>query len=1744
MSSLLENNGSGNRASANYQVVADVITSQPCENSVSFNYSVECRAVAPLPGGISCGIYINSDEAITAATSVDLGLVCSSPSGCSKVKVSNNGVGWSEPYDYATSMPWQLANNDGERQVFVKFMNGYGVWSGVCHDSIMLDTTAPLVTISPTGDTYMNGQSVALTASEQGAIYYTIDDSDPSDTSPQYTTPLAISADSTIKSFAVDVAGNAGPVASESYTICTGSNMSISGVVKDATLNNKGMGYVVVTLNSGHTATTTAAGNYSFTNLPRGNYRIESITTVTPGYMTYQKELELCKTSIANEDIILSRPDTVFGFSSNSGYGDGPVNTATGNYVYANADLQIPGRGVPFSFVRAYNSQDGTDGPFGIGWTHSYNVHLAVSADNEVTVRLGDGKAETWTPDGSGGYTPRYGVFSSLTKNGDNTYTIRQKDMTEYNFNGDNRIASIVDAHGNRILFNYEGGILTSITDTVDRTISISYDTFGHITRLLDPLGRSVNYVYDGSGDLVNVLDLGGNSTAYTYDTNHQILTITDPLNHIAVSNTYDEQKRVVSSQRDAIGAETLYSYDGVNKSTTVTDPYGNTSYHYYNEYLQLVREVDALGHEATYAYDDRGNLVSAVDKRGNETTYAYDANGNVLTKTEPLGRVTSALYDANNNPTSKADAKGNTTLYTYDPTNGNLLSEEDALHVVTAYTYDQYGQVLTETYAVGTTLETVTSFEYDQASGDLVAVQDVQGNRSTSTYDAVGRKLTENHPLGRSKAYDYDAMDRLLSITDALGKTTSFTYDANGNKVQHVDAKGNISSFAYDAKNRLISRTSAEGRTESYQYDKMDRRVALTDPMGRTTQTIYDALGNVIQRIDPVGNSARHEYDANGNRVKTVDAKGNVTTFVYDALNRLVSITEPLGVTESYAYDVNGNRLTVTDAQSHLTTYTFDARDRLKTVADHLGNSVTNEYDELGRFIRVTDAKNKQTNFSYDSLGRLVQVVDAEGGVVAATYDALGNRLTLTDTRSNTTEYSYDDLNRLLSESDPLGNSVSMEYDVLGNLAALTEADNRTTTYSYDKDNRLVSMIYPGAASTATYSYDANGNRLSVVDGMGTTIYSYDELNQVAAVTDPFGQTVGYTYDPNGNRSSTRYPGNRSVYYYFDAQDRLTRVEDWGGIATSYQYDTLGRLSGMTMGNEATVAYSYDDANRLIAKTDLDAHGSLVAGYILTIDSNGNRTGLEMEQPLLPMIADSNDSFIHNEANQLSTSNGKTYNHDVMGNRTRQDDGVKAINYSYNDDGLLDRVVDGATVYEYHYNSAGHRLSSVMNSTETRYLLDTNGGMEYVLAEMDGSNNAYRYYVYGDGLLYSIDAATGTRHYYHYDPIGSTVAITDKDGIEVNQYAYLPYGKPAAVVDSADSNPFRYIGKFGVMQEPTGMQFMRARFYDPDTRRFMSKDPVKGDMKDSQTLNQYSYAKGNPITYIDPDGEFAWVVFVPIVTGIVGGISTTTKYLKNNEDATFGGAAKAFALGGVGGVAAGIGAMLGPVGGLVGGLTAVAFEKSAERSLRAPTGDEVLGDVPDFIAGGVIGAASGSLLKIRGRLPTHLKTMFYGKHATHLFSSLVGELASKAIITGLTSGSDAEKTVEILVEEMMSGSVSTAAEVKTPSEIAVVSMMSEKKERSWAEIRELTRQRREEQRFVAEQRRLESKLRKRARAEAKKDRQEERERMRREKDRLERELYAQLTSLYSKHHVLIQELSSRPAFNSGNRNRVGAYGN
>ena len=175
---------------------------------------------------------------------------------------------------------------------------------------------------------------------------------------------------------------------------------------------------------------------------------------------------------------------------------------------------------------------------------------------------------------------------------------------------------------------------------------------------------------------------------------------------------------------------------------------------------------------------------------------------------------------------------------------------------------------------------------------------------------------------------------------------------------------------------------------------------------------------------------------------------------------------------------------------------------------------------------------------------------------------------------------------------------------------------------------------------------------------------------------------------------------------------------------------------------------------------------------------------------------------------------------------------------------------IGGTTPCQYSHDGVGNRLEAILDGVTTRYIYDVSGNL---LAEADEHNTIIRYYIHGLGLLAMVTLSNDL-YCYHFNVIGNTIATTDQSQQIVNKYAYFPFGIITNAV-GAVPQPFKYVGQHGVMTEPNGLQYMRARYYDSEIGRFLNKDLILGEDTDPRSLHRYVYVMNRPVGMVDVSG-------------------------------------------------------------------------------------------------------------------------------------------------------------------------------------------------------------------------------------------------------------------------------------------------
>jgi large repetitive protein len=1103
--------------------------------------------------------------------------------------------------------------------------------------------------------------------------------------------------------------------------------------------------------------------------------------------------------------------------------------------------------------------------------------------------------------------------FASALFNG--PLVLTTKDGFAYDIDASSGLlSSVTDTHGNTLTFSDSG-----IVSSAGPRVTFERDPQNRIVAVIDPSGQKITYQYDAAGNLTSVTDRAGNTTQFQYTAPrpHYLTKVIDPLGHTGLRADYDDQGRLVSLT-DATGQTSQMIYDPTHSTETVYDQLGNPTTYVYDDRGNIVTEVDASGGVSQRTFDAAGNLLTETDPLGRTTTFTYDASGNRLTQTDPLGNVTRYTYQSiprqaglgfSLPPLSVqatlTDPVGNVTKNTYDA-QGSPLSTIDALGHVTYFTYNAAGNPTSVKDANGSTI----LFTYDSA-GHAISETDALANVTSYTYDANGNQLTETTklttPLGERTlvtTYAYDADGRLISVTDPEGGVTKTEYDAAGNMTATVDALGRRTEYQYDDRGELVGTTNPDGTTTAIEYDAAGHKTADIDEAGRRTTYKYDVLGRLIETDypdatpnDPTDNPrTKIEYDAAGEVTAQVDERGNRTEFTYDKDGRQTSIKDALGNVTSFAYDAAGQLVSQTDALGHTTRFVFDAAGRLVETDYPDGSKSTATFDPAGRVTARTDQAGLSTHYEYDKVGRLTAVVDALGQRTSYAYDEAGDLVSQTDANGKITRYEYDGLGRRTATVLPLGERSTTAYDKDGEVLSTTDYNGTTINRQYDSRGRLTEEDFADGTSIK-FTYTPTGQRQTVTDASGVTRYTYDARDELLSRTDPDGTQISYTYDTAGNRISVTTPAGTATYS-FDALNRVATVTDPNAGVTSYTYDAAGNLTHTTMPNGTSETRQYDSLNQLVYLEN-DGPTGVISSFRYTLDADGNRTKVVENTGRTVLYAyDALARLTSESITDAALGNRMiTYTYDAVGNRLSLNDSATGLTsytydsndrlltetlagqttiYNYDDNGnmlskvtsAIDQVLyqwdarnvlieavltDGSGTHrtDYGYNADGIRVSQTADGAETRYLLDTVRPYPQVLLEYRPSGPVLASYVYGNGLIEQ--KRGGVLSYYHVDGLGSTRALSSSSGAVTDRYVYDASGRMLGQTGNT-INTYLFAGQ--QRDSRLGLDYLRARYFQPSTGRFLGRDPLSGILALPITQHPYLYAGANPVNLTDPTGR------------------------------------------------------------------------------------------------------------------------------------------------------------------------------------------------------------------------------------------------------------------------------------------------
>lgn len=886
------------------------------------------------------------------------------------------------------------------------------------------------------------------------------------------------------------------------------------------------------------------------------------------------------------------------------------------------------------------------------GWSHTLRdgtIETYDTAGRLLSITKLNGQIETLSYDTAGKLASVTGPFGHTlqfiygTNNKIASLIDPSNAVITYTYDSNNNLERVSYPDGTAKIYHYENTTypfhLTGISyddgqGGVTRFSTYEYDTSGspiqteHATTYNGAPQESYTLVYD-SPTQATVTDPAGNVEVMTFQLNlgvNNLISKTNLADGKTLTQVFDDNNRL-TSRTDEEGRTTTYTYNASHQKTSMTEAAGTpqartTTYQYLSADLDLLTLIQSPSvhagslKETETTYDPARNPLT-ITERGytpagtaisRTVAFTYNGFGQVLTidgpRTDVADITTLDYYDCTSGSAcgqleSTTNALGHQTHFdTYD-SQGRVTQMTDHNGLVTSYTYDFFGRILTMTQTPPAGTSRNTQYVYDQN----------------------GKITSATLPDGIVLTYTYDTAQYLRSITDNVGNKVEYRYDLKGNRTSELtkDPNGTLVrsiETAYDVRNRVSSINAG----------------------GSLTQLVYDAVGNLVRTTDPNDNpDTVHTYDPLNRLIQTVDALSGVAQYGYDSNNRRKEVTPPGTAATQYTYDDLGNLLQEVSPERGTINLTYDHAGNVKTRTDARGITATYTYDALNRPLTVDyPGTESDVTFTYDSapgctfgMGRLCATIDASGTTTFA-YDAFGNLIQQTHTElgiTYTVQYTYDAGNRIQSITYPDGQTVSYSRNAVGQISAITLPINGVTTSllnnilyradglitewtfgnglvearNYDLQGRLITQTL-GTVENRSYTHDPNGNVLTRVSSVGNSTYTYDSLNRLTG-DSLLPEDTSFTYDANGNRLDLQASLDAIVgldqgarTFTYNATGQLAQVYENGNLIATYVYNAQAQRTRKITANE-TILYHYDRSGLLLSEST--ATGNPIRKYV-----------------------------------------------------------------------------------------------------------------------------------------------------------------------------------------------------------------------------------------------------------------------------------------------------------------------------------------------------------------------------------------------------------------------------------------------------------------------------------------------------------------------------------------------------------------
>ena len=522
------------------------------------------------------------------------------------------------------------------------------------------------------------------------------------------------------------------------------------------------------------------------------------------------------------------------------------------------------------------------------------------------------------------------------------------------------------------------------------------------------------------------------------------------------------------------------------------------------------------------------GLVTASTDKNGIVTNYTYDKFGNLVTASTPISKALKTTGWS----AGMSDAPANALYFEWSKTTGEPSSIEF---------YDCLGRLLRKVTESVNGKKVYTDKTYDKKGlVERTSEPYYAGGQqywSKNEYDAVGRTIAQTAPDGSRHIFAYSGLK--TTATDPLGSISTKISNLNGLLASSIDNAGTGITYKYDADGKCIE-TKGSRTTIHCSYDIAGNRISLDDPDLGSSKDTYNGFGELVAHQDGYG-EIRFEYDTGGRVIQEVRPDVTIST-TYDkgwkgAVDEVVSMGS-IQSSETYTYDNYGRVIkknTVIDDRGYETTYTYNLANQVETIKYPKGLKVKNGYDACGIQISVSNADNQKLYWKLHDLDARGQIEKEEYGnglITTTAHDPKKGTISsiLTPGIQNWT-YSFDAVGNLVTRRDLKRSlSESFSYDGLYRLTTVRKNGQVTQSMTYDNAGNITSK-----SDVGTYIYTDGSNKLSYITDCKRPIATWDEISynsfeKVDKIVSG-NKTMLIEYGPDKSRVLVDIQGVRKYY-------------------------------------------------------------------------------------------------------------------------------------------------------------------------------------------------------------------------------------------------------------------------------------------------------------------------------------------------------------------------------------------------------------------------------------------------------------------------------------------------------------------------------------------------------------------------------------------------------------------------------------